>query len=103
MDAKVVLDDNALFRHAELEELRDESEEDPLELEAKRYELNFVALEGSVGCVVNGAGLALATLDILRDSGGEAANFMGRARLDPVSPTAPIRRTARSRLRSPSF
>jgi len=76
MDAKVVLDDNALFRHAELEELRDESEEDPLELEAKRYELNFVALEGSVGCVVNGAGLALATLDILRDSGGEAANFM---------------------------
>ncbi len=76
VDVKMILDDNALFRHQELEKYRDEEEEDPAELEAKRYELNFVSLDGNVGCVVNGAGLALATLDLLKDNGVEPANFM---------------------------
>jgi len=76
IDAKMIVDDNALFRHKELEALRDETEEDQGELEAKRYELNFASLGGNVGCVVNGAGLALATLDLLTDKGVAPANFM---------------------------
>lgn len=76
VDVKMILDDNALYRHDELENLRDEEEEDPAELEAKRYEMNFASLGGNVGCVVNGAGLALATLDLLKDNGIEPANFM---------------------------
>lgn len=76
VDVKMVLDDNALYRHTDLEKYRDEAEEDPAELEAKRYEMNFASLGGNVGCVVNGAGLALATLDLLKHHGLEAANFM---------------------------
>lgn len=76
VDVKMIVDDNALFRHAELENLRDENEEDPSELEAKRHEMNFASLDGNVGCVVNGAGLALATLDLLIDRGVAPANFM---------------------------
>ncbi len=76
IDAKMIVDDNALFRHGDLEQLRDESEEDQGELEARRYELNFASLGGNVGCVVNGAGLALATLDLLIDNGVAPANFM---------------------------
>ncbi len=76
VDVKMILDDNALFRHPKFEALRDQDEEDPVELEAKRYELNFVNLEGDIGCVVNGAGLALATLDLLKEYGGAPANFM---------------------------
>lgn len=76
VDAKVDLDDNALFRHPELAALRDESEEDPTEVEAKKYHLNYVKLDGNVGCMVNGAGLAMATMDIIKLSGGEPANFL---------------------------
>lgn len=76
IDAKMIIDDNALFRHSDLEKLRDESEEDQGELEARRYELNFASLGGNIGCVVNGAGLALATLDLLIDNGIAPANFM---------------------------
>lgn len=76
LDVKMVLDDNALFRHEDLAALRDRDELDPQELEAALYELNYVKLEGDIGCVVNGAGLALATLDILKQSGGEPADFM---------------------------
>jgi len=76
IDAKMIIDDNALFRHGDLEQLRDEAEEDQGELEARRYELNFASLGGNVGCVVNGAGLALATLDLLIDNGVAPANFM---------------------------
>jgi len=76
IDAKMSLDDNALYRHAELEKLRDSREEDQDELEARRHELNFTSLDGNVGCVVNGAGLALATLDLLTDNGVAPANFM---------------------------
>ena len=76
IDAKIILDDNALYRHREFAQLRDETEEDPGELEAGRYELNFASLGGDVGCVVNGAGLALATLDLLIDRGIKPANFM---------------------------
>jgi succinyl-CoA synthetase beta subunit len=75
-DAKVTLDDNALFRHPELEKLKDLSEEDPLELEATQSEMNYVKLEGSIGCMVNGAGLAMATMDIIKLYGGEPANFL---------------------------
>ena len=76
VDSKVSLDDNALFRHKDLAEWRDEKEEDPTEVEAKSYGLNFVNLDGNVGCMVNGAGLAMATMDIIKLSGGEPANFL---------------------------
>jgi succinyl-CoA synthetase beta subunit len=76
LDLKMVIDDNALYRHPELEPLRDEDELDPIELQAQRHEINYVKLDGNVGVVVNGAGLALATLDLLRDAGGAPANFM---------------------------
>jgi succinyl-CoA synthetase beta subunit len=75
-DAKVILDDNALFRHTDLAELRDINEEDPAEIEAGHFGLNFVKLNGNVGCMVNGAGLAMATMDIIKLSGGEPANFL---------------------------
>ena len=76
VDAKVNLDDNALYRHKDLAELRDLSEEDPLEVEAGKSGLNYVKLDGNVGCMVNGAGLAMATMDIIKLSGGEPANFL---------------------------
>ncbi|MBS1637885.1 MAG: ADP-forming succinate--CoA ligase subunit beta [Bacteroidetes bacterium] len=76
VDAKVTLEDNALYRHKDLEGLRDITEEDPTEVEAKAAELNYVKLDGNVGCMVNGAGLAMATMDIIKLSGGEPANFL---------------------------
>ncbi len=76
LDAKMNFDDNALFRHKDLEELRDETEEDPAELEAARHELNYIKLDGNIGCMVNGAGLAMATMDIIKLYGGEPANFL---------------------------
>ena len=76
VDAKVNLDENALFRHKDLSELRDLTEEDPAEVEAGKYDLNYVKLDGNVGCMVNGAGLAMATMDIIKLSGGEPANFL---------------------------
>jgi succinyl-CoA synthetase beta subunit len=76
LDAKINFDDNALYRHKELLELRDLSEEDPLEVEASRHGLNYVKLDGSVGCMVNGAGLAMATMDIIKYAGGSPANFL---------------------------
>ncbi|TAE76265.1 MAG: ADP-forming succinate--CoA ligase subunit beta [Bacteroidetes bacterium] len=76
VDAKVNLDDNALYRHKDLEEMRDIREEDPFEVEAKASDLNYVKLDGNVGCMVNGAGLAMATMDIIKISGGEPANFL---------------------------
>ncbi|HEX5171211.1 MAG TPA: ADP-forming succinate--CoA ligase subunit beta [Cyclobacteriaceae bacterium] len=76
VDAKVNLDDNSLFRHKDLAELRDVSEEDPLEVEASKSGLNYIKLDGNVGCMVNGAGLAMATMDIIKLSGGEPANFL---------------------------
>lgn len=75
-DCKVNLDDNALFKHADLADMRDIHEEDPSEVEASRYGLNFVKLDGNVGCMVNGAGLAMATMDIIKLSGGDPANFL---------------------------
>ena len=75
-DAKVNIDDNALFRHADYEAMRDVTEEDPAELEAGKYNLNFVKLDGNVGCMVNGAGLAMATMDIIKLAGGDPANFL---------------------------
>ncbi len=76
IDAKLNLDDNALFRHKDLAQLRDVHEEDPLELEASEHQLNYVKLDGNVGCMVNGAGLAMATMDIIKIAGGEPANFL---------------------------
>jgi succinyl-CoA synthetase beta subunit len=76
LDAKVTFDGNALYRHSDIAELRDESEEDPFELEAQKYNLNYIKLDGNVGCMVNGAGLAMATMDIIKLSGGEPANFL---------------------------
>jgi succinyl-CoA synthetase beta subunit len=76
LDAKINFDDNALYRHKELLELRDLTEEDPLEVEASRHGLNYVKLDGSVGCMVNGAGLAMATMDIIQYAGGSPANFL---------------------------
>ena len=76
LDAKVTFDDNALFRHADLKELRDITEEDPLEVEASKYSLNYIKLDGNVGCMVNGAGLAMATMDIIKYAGGMPANFL---------------------------
>ena len=76
VDSKVTLDDNALFRHKDYSELRDKREEDPTEVEAGEYGLNFVKLDGNVGCMVNGAGLAMATMDIIKMAGGNPANFL---------------------------
>ena len=76
LDAKITFDDNALYRHKELVELRDLNEEDPLEVEASRYGLNYIKLDGTVGCMVNGAGLAMATMDIIKFAGGSPANFL---------------------------
>jgi len=88
LDAKLTFDDNALFRHADLRELRDITEEDPLEVEASKYNLNYIKLDGSVGCMVNGAGLAMATMDIIKYAGGMPANFLdvgGSASADQVA------------------
>ncbi|HYX69594.1 MAG TPA: ADP-forming succinate--CoA ligase subunit beta [Terriglobales bacterium] len=76
LDAKINFDDNALFRHQELRELRDVTEEDPLEVEASKYGLNYIKLDGNVGCMVNGAGLAMSTMDIIQYAGGRPANFL---------------------------
>ena len=76
LDAKINLDDNALFRHPDLMELRDLNEEDPLEVEASRFGLNYIKLDGNVACMVNGAGLAMATMDIIKYAGGNPANFL---------------------------
>ncbi|MBN2639932.1 MAG: ADP-forming succinate--CoA ligase subunit beta [Bacteroidales bacterium] len=75
-DSKVVVDNNALFRHKDIAQMRDILEEDPTEVEASRFDLNFVKLDGNVGCMVNGAGLAMATMDIIKMSGGDPANFL---------------------------
>jgi succinyl-CoA synthetase beta subunit len=87
LDAKMTFDDNALYRHSDIEELRDKSEENPVELEASEYGLNYIKLDGNVGCMVNGAGLAMATMDIIKLSGGEPANFLdvgGSANVETV-------------------
>ena len=76
LDAKVNFDDNAMFRHKEYAELRDLNEEEPLEIEASKYDLNYIKLDGDIGCMVNGAGLAMATMDIIKLAGGEPANFL---------------------------
>ena len=76
LDAKVTFDDNALYRHPDYKELRDLSEEEPLEIEASKFSLNYIKLDGSIGCMVNGAGLAMATMDIIKLAGGEPANFL---------------------------
>src|SRR5438876_3024378 len=76
LDAKINFDDNALFRHPDIRELRDITEEDPLEVEASKYNLNYIKLDGNVGCMVNGAGLAMATMDIIKYAGGMPANFL---------------------------
>jgi len=76
LDCKINFDDNAMFRHKDLKELRDLSEEDPLEVEASKFALNYIKLDGSIACMVNGAGLAMATMDIIQYSGGAAANFL---------------------------
>jgi succinyl-CoA synthetase beta subunit len=76
LDAKVTFDDNALYRHQDLKDLRDISEEDPLEVEASKFSLNYIRLDGNIGCMVNGAGLAMATMDIIKLAGGEPANFL---------------------------
>src|SRR3954465_2119123 len=76
VDSKVSFDDNGLFRHPDYEAMRDETEEDPIDVEARKAELNYVKLDGNVGCMVNGAGLAMATMDIIKLSGGEPANFL---------------------------
>jgi len=88
LDAKMNFDDNALHRHPEIRELRDTDEEDPLEVEASRHGLNYIKLEGNVGCMVNGAGLAMATMDIIKLAGGQPANFLdvgGGASAEQVS------------------
>ena len=76
LDAKISFDDNALFRHPQLAELRDLSEEDPAEVRAGEAGLSYVQLEGNIGCLVNGAGLAMSTMDIIKLHGGEPANFL---------------------------
>ena len=76
LDAKMNFDDNALFRHKDVQELRDEDEEDPAELEAAKHDLNYITLDGNIGCMVNGAGLAMATMDIIKLYGGAPANFL---------------------------
>lgn len=76
LDAKMTFDDNAMFRHKDYAELRDLNEEEPLEIEASKYDLNYIKLDGTIGCMVNGAGLAMATMDIIKLAGGEPANFL---------------------------
>jgi succinyl-CoA synthetase beta subunit len=76
LDAKINFDDNALYRHPDIKELRDLGEEAPLEVEASKYSLNYIKLDGTIGCMVNGAGLAMATMDIIKLAGGEPANFL---------------------------
>ena len=76
LDAKMSFDDNAIYRHPDFKELRDASEEDPLEVEASKFSLNYIKLDGTIGCMVNGAGLAMATMDIIKLAGGEPANFL---------------------------
>jgi succinyl-CoA synthetase beta subunit len=76
LDAKMTFDDNALFRHPDLRELRDLGEEEPLEIEASKFSLNYIRLDGTIGCMVNGAGLAMATMDIIKLAGGQPANFL---------------------------
>ena len=76
LDAKVTFDDNAMFRHVGFADLRDLAEEEPLEIEASKYDLNYIKLDGNIGCMVNGAGLAMATMDIIKLAGGEPANFL---------------------------
>ena len=76
LDAKMTFDDNALYRHPDIKELRDTGEEDPLEIEASKFSLNYIHLDGNIGCMVNGAGLAMATMDIIKLNGGEPANFL---------------------------
>ncbi len=87
LDAKVTFDDNALYRHADLKAYRDLTEEEPLEIEASKHSLNYIKLDGSIGCMVNGAGLAMATMDIIKLAGGEPANFLdvgGGANADQI-------------------
>jgi succinyl-CoA synthetase beta subunit len=87
LDAKINFDDNADYRHKEFAEMRDLDEEDPLEVEASKYNLNYIKLDGNVGCMVNGAGLAMSTMDIIKLTGGEPANFLdvgGGANVDTV-------------------
>ena len=87
LDAKISLDDNAMFRHADLRELRDLAEEEALEVEASKHSLNYIRLDGTIGCMVNGAGLAMATMDIIKHAGGEPANFLdvgGGANADQI-------------------
>ena len=76
LDSKINFDDNALFRHKDIQEMRDLAEEEPLEVEADSYNLNYIKLDGDVGCMVNGAGLAMGTMDIIKLHGGEPANFL---------------------------
>jgi succinyl-CoA synthetase beta subunit len=76
LDCKINFDDNAMFRHKDLKELRDPAEEDPLEVEASKFGLNYIKLDGDIACMVNGAGLAMATMDIIQYAGGQAANFL---------------------------
>ena len=88
LDGKMLLDDNALFRHVDLAEMRDLDEEAPAEIEARKYDLSFIKLDGNIGCMVNGAGLAMTTMDIVKLFGGEPANFLdigGGASADKVS------------------
>jgi succinyl-CoA synthetase beta subunit len=87
LDAKLNFDDNALYRHADIRELRDLAEEEPLEIEASKFSLNYIKLDGTIGCMVNGAGLAMATMDIIKIAGGEPANFLdvgGGANADQI-------------------
>jgi len=87
LDAKMNFDDNAIFRHPDFKDMRDPSEEDPLEVEASAYSLNYIKLDGTIGCMVNGAGLAMATMDIIKLAGGEPANFLdvgGGANADQI-------------------
>jgi succinyl-CoA synthetase beta subunit len=88
LDGKIVLDDNALFRHPDLAEMRDQDEDSPEETEARKYGLSYVKLEGEIGCMVNGAGLAMGTMDIVKHFGGAPANFLdigGGAQSDKVA------------------
>ena len=88
LDAKLNFDDNALFRHPEIQALRDLDEEDPLEIEASKYDLNYISLDGEIACMVNGAGLAMATMDTIKLYGGQPANFLdvgGGATADKVT------------------
>src|SRR3984893_14848392 len=87
LDAKMNFDDNALYRHTDVRDLRDLGEEDPLEIEASKFSLNYIHLDGNIGCMVNGAGLAMATMDIIKLAGGEPANFLdvgGGANADQI-------------------